>query len=351
MKKLLLITHNQFGYQISSFYYAHYLKQQFDVNYLSFNEGKEVVAQEGLNVSYVEKKGNLIMAYLKLAFSCIKHIKNEKPDCIIAKYFPACSLIPVLTLKKIILDIRTASVSTSVANNIFRDVLLRFESLFFSTVIILSESLRKRLFLHFAKVVPLGAQPKGFSHKQFNGLELLYVGTLNNRDVEKTIDGLKIFIENNPQIPIHYTIIGAGNNYFTNKVDNAIQKNNLVSTISLTGRIPHTRLTEYFTKANVGIAFVPKTKYFDKQPPSKTYEYLMAGMPVIATSTFENSKIITTENGLLTNDTSESFAVALKFLWEKRNFWNSETIAKTVSEYNWENIIHNTLLSIINGKQ
>lgn len=347
LKKLLLITHNQFGYQISSYYYAHYLKDKFRVDYLSFNEGKEEIEEEGIQIVYKQKQGNLFKAYFGLIRNCIRFILKEKPDYIVIKYFPACSLIPIMTWRKMILDVRTASVSTSGLKNLVKDFLLRFESLFFSKVIILSQSLKQRLIMPAATVVPLGATPKGFSHKQFNSLQLLYIGSFNNRNIDITIEGLKHFKEKHPQTEVQYTIVGSGNEFYTGKMLETIKSTGLEKSVSLTGRIPHTKLTEYYLNANVGIAFIPQTKYFDKQPPSKTYEYLMAGMPVLATSTYENKRVVNEKNGVLITDTPESFAAGLESIWEKRHSWNSDTIAESVEAYNWKTIIHEKLLPLL----
>ena len=66
-------------------------------------------------------------------------------------------------------------------------------------------------------------------------------------------------------------------------------------------------------------------------------------MPVIATSTYENSLIVNNFNGILIKDNADSFYHALKNMSNNRNFYNSERIRSTCERYMWTNIIENDL--------
>jgi glycosyltransferase involved in cell wall biosynthesis len=173
------------------------------------------------------------------------------------------------------------------------------------------------------------------------------VGRFNNRDIDKTIAGTRLFINNNPGIDLSYTIVGDDGPGIMNNLKKTIEKFKLEPVVCLAGRIPHGKLDNLYSNANAGISFIPITGYFDKQPPSKTYEYLSAGIPVIATNTSENRRIINDSNGVLITDTPEDFEAALLQLWEKRDHWNSDTIKSTVSEYSWENIVSNNLKQLL----
>jgi glycosyltransferase involved in cell wall biosynthesis len=88
---------------------------------------------------------------------------------------------------------------------------------------------------------------------------------------------------------------------------------------------------------------VPITPYYDFQPVTKLYEYMLSGMPVIATNTHENRLVVNDDNGVLINDTPEDFCNGLAKICENRNSYNSLDIRKTVESYTWENIV-NTIL-------
>lgn len=348
MKSLLLVTHNQFGYQLNSYYYSYYLRNRYKVSYISFDEGKEKYQLDDVKVYYIEKKKtNKIISYFRLVLYVAKMIIQKKPDIVIIKYFPTCCFAPILTFRKIFLDLRTASVYENNIKNKFNDWALKFESNFFYKILILSASLRSRLNLSRAHVVPLGAEPKGYSVKLFDTLRLLYIGTLSGRDIDKTIKGLKLFKDIHPEIDINYAIIGDGDKVSKDKIYEYITMYNLQDIVSLKGYVLHTRIEEYLLNCNVGVSFVPQTKYYDKQPPTKTYEYLFSGMPVIATNTYENALIINNKNGILIEDTPESFCEGIINIWKKKDSWLSNEISESVSDFTWESIIENKLLKNI----
>lgn len=342
-KKLTLVSHNQFGYQVSSYYYAYFLQHEYNIQYISFDENKPRIILDGVESLYLRKRGFILYRNLRFAWFVSKHINIQKSDNVILKYFPFCSLVALFSLKEIVLDIRTASVNKSFFVNILLNSFLRFESFFFPKKIILSHSLKQRLMFRKARVVPLGAFKKGYSIKKFNALNLIYIGTFNSRDIYKTIDGLKIFIDRHRGIEVDYTLIGDGKAEVINEITIRVEKYKLQNCVKLTGRLPHTNVGHWLKEANVGISFIPQTNYFDKQPPSKTYEYLLAGMPVLATSTFENKRVVNNKNGVLIFDNSYSFARGLWKIWENRNNWDSEVISKSVEEYNWGHIIDTKL--------
>ena len=89
------------------------------------------------------------------------------------------------------------------------------------------------------------------------------------------------------------------------------------------------------------------TKYFDNQPPTKTYEYLVSGLPVIATGTKENAKILNDSCGVLIDDNEVSFALGLQAIVSKRKTFNSAKIRNMYQENLWENIVNNNLKNYI----
>ena len=101
----------------------------------------------------------------------------------------------------------------------------------------------------------------------------------------------------------------------------------------------------YFEESNVGISFVPCTKYYDCQPPTKTFEYLLYGLPVIATNTTENNIIINSSNGLLIKDSSASFCEAIELLISKS--YNNSLIQNDSIKYSWEKIVEIYFLPLI----
>ena len=175
--------------------------------------------------------------------------------------------------------------------------------------------------------------------KNFQTIRLLYVGTFDNRDIDKTIKGLAIFIKNNPTSNIHYDIIGDGNNNELQEYNQLVTNLNLNEYITFYGSIPHTEIKQYLDRCNVGVAFVPVTSYYQHQPSTKIYEYALSGLYSIATSTYSNKIIINENNGIIINDDAESFADALEYINKNKKSFNSKVIRNTLEDYTWKNIV------------
>jgi len=92
---------------------------------------------------------------------------------------------------------------------------------------------------------------------------------------------------------------------------------------------------------------------FDSQPVTKTFDYLLAGMPVIATATSENKIVINENNGVLIDDTIEGFASGVEEVIIKKDRYKSQTIRETSQIYHWQLIVSNLekyLLNIYHSK-
>jgi glycosyltransferase involved in cell wall biosynthesis len=85
------------------------------------------------------------------------------------------------------------------------------------------------------------------------------------------------------------------------------------------------------------------TPYYDVQPPAKTFEYLLSGMPVIATQTSENKKLINPGNGILIGESAEEFYLGLKKIYESRDSFDSKLIRDSNINHTWEKIVLDNL--------
>ncbi len=125
-------------------------------------------------------------------------------------------------------------------------------------------------------------------------------------------------------------------------------KLNLEKSVEFIGRVKFVELKKYLQLSNIGVAFVPLNRYYQFQPLTKLFEYLLAGIPCLASNTYENRGIITSTNGLiLENNSKEEFCKALLKLAESIDNLNSEIIRNSVKTYTWEHISHSILKPIL----
>lgn len=341
MKSLLIINKKQFGYHTDSYQLSLYLQKDFNITFVCFDMNYPLINTEGVSVVYVSHKGNFFSKGFRFFKACFKHLKNEF-DYRFLSYFSLCSLLQILTKAPIILDFRTGSVNTSRFKRKLDDGLKHIETKFFKEITVISKGLQQLLRIPDEKayILPLGANILSQTGKTFLIPKLLYVGTLNNRHIEKTIEGVAIFLSQNPEFrnSLTFDIVGDGYNNEVDLLKTYITKYELGNNIKLHGRRTHKEIQQLFDQCNLGVSFVPLTEYYDHQPPTKTFEYVLSGMCCLATATSENRKYVNEQNGILHVDTPEGFAHAIDKSIKHFNRYNSSLIRQTLIEFTWSNI-------------
>jgi hypothetical protein len=347
MKKLLIINPDQFGHRAGYYYYCKYLKSDFIIEYICFDENLPKISLQDINITYLKKGKFKFFNRIKFFSFCLNIINNF--DVVIINYNRGCSVFSIFKKKKILLDIRTADVNKKKYKRIFFDFLLKLESNAFKYIMILSENLMKKLDLPSEKcfIVPLGSEMLSASNKSFNELKMLYVGVITQRKIFETILGLKLFKDLYPNIAFTYNIVGFGNDKDISNLKNTINDCDLNNEVIFHGRKNINELSIFFDISNIGICYVPQEEFFQFQPSTKIFEYILSGLLCIATNTVENRLIISEQNGIICEDNPKSFCDSLYILHKKIKMYNSNDIRKTLNNNLWENIVNNSLKPII----
>lgn len=339
-KRLFIAIQKQFGYHSDTFYYCKYLKKHFDITYVCWDYRLKIIKMENVKTIYISRRGNLILRNLRFLKAVITEISTGH-DIHFLKYFRGCALVKIcFPFKTFLLDIRSGAVGKYPLNRFFYNLGIRVETLFFRHVSIISTGLANQLGIgKKAFVLPLGAETISPSVKAMDRMHLLYVGTLHQRNIEQVVAGfLKFQRKYSPIVEAKLTVIGTGYADEEKKLRKMVKDHQAEAVVTITGQIPHNNLHSFFATHNIGIAYIPKTAYFDAQPPTKTYEYLLSGMPVIATNTTANKMVITPENGILVQDSPESFCQGLILMHKTLKQYNSISIRMNAQSYNWVGI-------------
>jgi hypothetical protein len=346
-KKILICCQSQFGYHIDTYYYSKYLKNEFQVTYVCWDYNKEKHKIDGVDVHYVSRSGNIFLRNIRYLNFLLCLIRKENFDFTFIKYFKFCFILSLLSGNtKFIFDIRTAAVNENFFIRICEDLLLKFEAKFFSRKTIISKSLAQKLGLKEDEIfiLPLGADPisakkNTIANIDCNKINLIYVGTFIGRNIQNTILGLKIFSDRNPEYKISYTIIGSGRRGEIEAIENVIEKSNLRQFVKMLGFIPHRELNQHFLESDVGVAYVPITDYYNVQPSTKVYEYVVSKIPVIATKTTENINVLDASFGVLTGDRPADFAEGIQTIVKKINEGKIYFDEQTISKFHWDNVV------------
>lgn len=350
MKKILFIDRYQFGYTTDSLKYCEYLNKKYKIRYISFDFGWKKIQVPNINVIYIPRIGNLVIRAVIFILAALYNILFFH-SFIFILYFPKCSILKrIIFWKKMHIDVRTLSVMANPEEREKSDQQMQKDLYYFDSSSFITQGIKQKISLPKKQksfILPLGADIISTTNKSFEELNLLYVGTLFNRNIIETVKGVIDFVKSHPNIKIHYDIIGDGINDEIKELSQLIKNKKAEKYITLHGRLPYYSLQPFFDTHNIGISFIPITDYYAYQPPTKTYEYILSGLFCMATATIANQEIITTTNGILHQDNAKSFTEALEKILKNRHLYNSVAIRETLLNYQWGNIINNYLLPII----
>lgn len=347
-RDLLLIHKTQFGYLTDVYKWCEYLRHKYSITVVSLNQSYKQIPMSGIKV--VDVCGtNYFIRGMKFLYVCLREIYKNKGSIII-QYFNEVSLLRrIFPKKKIVLDIRTLSVNPDCQVRDKENNKLKSELTKYFKLSVISEGVKRQLGenANGAIVVPLGAEPRYSDELRSKSAHLLYVGTLYNRRIEDTIIGLKIFVDRNQDSEILYDIVGDGPNGELDELKKLVRKFDLTQVVRFHGRIPNSELGFFLDKANIGISYIPMTQYYDYQPPTKTFEYVLSGLLCLATQTEANKEIVSNKNGVLINDNPNDFATGLERCCRLLSNTPPEQIRNSLKEYSWKNIVNQHLIKLI----
>lgn len=348
---ILMVNQDQFGYKAGYYHYCkHLVKQGHHITYLCNDHNHPKMKIEGVDVIYVKEPSSI--KWRKIFLAQIKELKKAKKfDIVLCSYFRGCSILKTVSNGlPVIIDIRSGDLNPNESKRKLYNRIIRFEASLFTHTMILSQSLAELLKLKKGTydVVPLGADAISTAPRTYDPIKMLYVGTLQQRNIHKTVEGMADFCDKYPNADIEYDIIGFGLPHEEALIRQIIEQRGLTGKVHFHGRINYEKLQPFFNKANLGVAFVPMTPYYDCQPSTKIYEYVLSGMYCIATNTYENRILIEPINGLICDDNSESFSEALELYYKKNKIsFDSEKIKQSMSQYLWESVINDKLLQLL----
>lgn len=346
--QLLFVYPNQFGYHTDSYKYCEYLKDSFNISYICFDQGFPKMDLPDISVLYKPYNIWRVKRLIRFFYQIIVYTHNKPIDVLFVVQFKFCFLLGLFVRARVkILDYRTGDLSKNGIIRYMKNRIMWFDSLFSNHISSISGGLRDILNLNRTKtlILPLGGDEFSSKTHTFNDLDLLYVGSLNKRNIDQTIEGFSLFLERNKSLvsSLRYTIIGFGNNRDIDKIKRTIDKYKLAKNVTFIGRVKYSELAKYFDQCNIGVAYIPKKPYYEHQPATKTFEYINSGLFTIATNTYENRKIINEYNGILCDDSPEGFALSIETIYNKRDKINDSEIRASLKDFHWEKII-NTIL-------
>jgi len=299
------------------------------------------------NVHYIptvklKSKVRYIIDKIRFIESVMKKILQEKPDIILVHIFKGDLLLPILLpFNRYVFQFYHFEVGRNIVKRYTNNIRKFLDIMIYKNVVYNHDvmpqwilKLKKNI-----KYIPGSYSKLSSTSKDFYSLNLLYIGTLSNRNIHETIEGFSLFVKNHPSLKATYHIIGDGKPEFKNMVLEKIEEHKLENIVIYHGRLSDDEISYYFDICNIGISYVPITSYFTNNIPTKTYEYLLSGMAVVATETKANKDIIDQNNGVLIQDNPKSFYEGLNEMYHNMDKYDSNIIKSKVDNYTVENVI------------
>ena len=348
--RLLVLAHDQFGYSVTKFKHCEHAREDFDITYVGWDYGLPKIKLSSVNVHYVSRKSNIFMRNLRLLNAFHTEIRKGY-NLVFANYVIGISVLKLLNYRsKFLLYIDTLAVGTNIIRRYSRNLLLIVEVRFFNNIAIISDGIAKKIKVRKYHLLPLGGKRFSTKKKTFESLSLLYVGTLENRNILDCVKGFHKYIEtfdDKKSARALFTIIGDSPFGELDEINKYIHTHSLELYIRTTGFLHNDELSPYFDKANIGISYVPLKSYYQHQPPTKTFEYLISGLPIIATSTQANKKIVTPDVCELIRDNSNSFYMGLVRMEKRMKNFSAEKIMIQYKKHTWNNIVKNNFVPLV----
>ena len=120
-------------------------------------------------------------------------------------------------------------------------------------------------------------------------------------------------------LPVQLTMVGAPPDELE-YCQNFIEQHGLDSVLDVRGRVPGDEIPEFYGSADYGICLWEDRMCWRFNPPTKLFEYLVAGLPVLASNIRTHTRYIDNGvNGLIFDYNPQSLADAIEVAYNNFN--------------------------------
>lgn len=161
----------------------------------------------------------------------------------------------------------------------------------------------------------------------------IYQGQLNEGR------GLSLLLESMKLLPLEFKLVVVGNGSLGKEMKDWTMLNILTERIKFIDTVPLNELSAFTSGADLGINLL-ETFNLSKEyaSPNKLFEYMHAGIPVVASDTIENQRVFSSfPIGKLTKNHPDEIAAAIIEVNNEKKSCFTDALAQAKSHYHWEN--------------
>ncbi len=203
------------------------------------------------------------------------------------------------------------------------NILIRPILKYSDVIVAISPEMKKKYFSKYhdkTLVLPMSAEVSKGNVLSNRKNQVIYHGSLDRlRNIEFLIDVMsRLMLKSNENIKL--IITGDGND--RKRLEKLVKDKALQEKIIFKGNISRRNIHAVFSKCRLGLSPLPPDEIFKVSSPTKTFEYLAEGLPVIATDIPEHRKLVDNSCGFVLNYDADEFASAIKDMIKNKKKWN-----------------------------
>ena len=170
-------------------------------------------------------------------------------------------------------------------------------------------------------------------------IKLIYVGSVQqDRGRDVMLEAMAIV--NRQHKIAHLNIVGASDEQYQ-YCQTALQQLKAIDSVTIHHRVAGNKIPSFMQQADAGLCLWQDLPWYRFNPPTKLFEYLVAGLPVLASNIRTHTAYIEEGvNGFIFDYNSQSLAQAIQKLWQRRAQLpqiKNRTVESS-NAYLWQNI-------------
>jgi glycosyltransferase involved in cell wall biosynthesis len=188
-------------------------------------------------------------------------------------------------------------------------------------------------------ILPQGVNTGEFTPKPKDGgiISFIYIGTIERRrGIDEFIEAI-ISLPEECQKQIEFHLYGLADEEFIEELEKAF--NDSYSTFQWHGHVDHNKIPEILPLHDVGVSPLPPYDSYKVSSPAKVYEYIAAGLPVIASDIPEHKRVLNKKCGIIVDSNPIHYASAIKKIIQNKNrlSYMSEVARDEAEAHDWSN--------------
>jgi glycosyltransferase involved in cell wall biosynthesis len=169
------------------------------------------------------------------------------------------------------------------------------------------------------------------------------------KGILEIIDEFDMFLKRSARCGTWLLLIGGGPDL--NRIKSYAGASCCAEKILVIGDVNHKAIPEYLSACDVGISYLPRDGHLDVQPPLKVLEFMMAGLPVLATWSVEHESLLEDYDAkILVRDRARgSLANGMERIVERLDGWGGRTrefCSDVALRWDWKIIVEKYIIPV-----